>query len=198
MGKTRDTPSRAETRIERARTTDKVVSDGRRTRATGWQASALSTLILASLERTPGQTDRELTDAIKGLRTHPSQINQECRLLQGRRILIRRSRADGKIGNFPAGTDLPEPPPVDLLAPAQADSLSEDEVKHHLLRWLEADGWTVEVAWGKARGLDIAARRGEENWIIEVETLRPLTTTLLPSASAEAYVAASATAAPER
>ena len=36
-------------------------------------------------------------------------------------------------------------------------------------RALEADGWTVEVAWRGAHGVDIAARRDTDLWLIEVK-----------------------------
>ena len=36
-------------------------------------------------------------------------------------------------------------------------------------RWLEADGWHTEIAWGKARGTDIVARRNGETWLIEAK-----------------------------
>jgi hypothetical protein len=35
--------------------------------------------------------------------------------------------------------------------------------------WLEADGWKVVVAWGKARGIDIEATRDGKRWIIEAK-----------------------------
>jgi hypothetical protein len=45
--------------------------------------------------------------------------------------------------------------------------LSEDQVKSALKAKLETDGWTVEVAWGRERGIDIVALRGPERWVIE-------------------------------
>jgi hypothetical protein len=47
--------------------------------------------------------------------------------------------------------------------------LSEDQVKAQVKEWLEADGWQTEVAWGKARGTDIVARRNGETWLIEAK-----------------------------
>jgi hypothetical protein len=47
--------------------------------------------------------------------------------------------------------------------------LAEDELKRALKAWLEADGWSAEVAWRGAHGVDIAARRGKELWLIEVK-----------------------------
>jgi hypothetical protein len=47
--------------------------------------------------------------------------------------------------------------------------LAEDALKSALKGWLEADGWTVEVAWRGAHGVDIAARRDADLWLIEVK-----------------------------
>ena len=49
------------------------------------------------------------------------------------------------------------------------DTLAEDELKKALRTWLKSDGWSVEVAWGGAHGVDIAARRDKELWLIEVK-----------------------------
>ena len=32
---------------------------------------------------------------------------------------------------------------------------------------LESNGWSLKVAWGRERGIDIEALRGAERWIIE-------------------------------
>ena len=45
--------------------------------------------------------------------------------------------------------------------------MTEDRVKSALVAMLEPSGWSVEVAWGKKRGIDIVALRGEERWVIE-------------------------------
>ncbi|HML07006.1 MAG TPA: hypothetical protein VK430_02610 [Xanthobacteraceae bacterium] len=50
-----------------------------------------------------------------------------------------------------------------------SNQMSEDEVKLHLKNWLEAAGWTTEIAWGKARGADVVARCGNSTWIIEAK-----------------------------
>jgi hypothetical protein len=46
---------------------------------------------------------------------------------------------------------------------------SEDEIKKAIKDWLEKEKWTVQVAWGKTRGADIEAHRGNECWIIEAK-----------------------------
>ncbi|HEY3719078.1 MAG TPA: hypothetical protein VGL41_02950 [Roseiarcus sp.] len=55
-------------------------------------------------------------------------------------------------------------------APLANDAVfSEDQLKAILARWLEAQGWVVEVAWGKTRGIDLHAQRRTERWIIEAK-----------------------------
>lgn len=62
-----------------------------------------------------------------------------------------------------------EPGGAHVAGSADSNALSEDEVKQKLANWFESNGWDVEVAWGKVRGIDIQARRAEERWIIEVK-----------------------------
>jgi hypothetical protein len=47
--------------------------------------------------------------------------------------------------------------------------LSEDEIKKSIQLFLEKNGWTVTVAWGKTQGIDIDARKNTDRWIIEVK-----------------------------
>lgn len=137
--------------------------------------AALKQQIIDVLARTPGLTDREITNLVKGPSGPQQPVNVACRELAAKGILDRRRRDDGLIGNYPNGTRIAS----SQLNPAQSVSscgrhqrdhdLSEDEVKRLLSRWLEREGWTVKVAWGKERGLDIDAIRGEERWCIEVK-----------------------------
>ncbi|HWA38120.1 MAG TPA: hypothetical protein VG873_09675 [Burkholderiales bacterium] len=60
--------------------------------------------LLTAVADAPGRTDRELTDSFLTRSDPPSRINQEARLLESRGVLIRRKRADGLIGNYPAKT----------------------------------------------------------------------------------------------
>jgi hypothetical protein len=139
----------------------------------------IPSLIQDAVESRPGLTDRELADRILGATAHPSQINQECRLMASRGILRRIQRSDGRIGNYPHSA-LPDESPLPdpkTLRPADGSGLSEDAVKKHLAHWLEQAGWSVEVAWGKARGIDITARRNDATWIIEAKgcgSLQPM------------------------
>jgi hypothetical protein len=116
----------------------------------------------------PGLSDRELTNALRGQASPQQAVNQACRSLEAKGAIARKKRHDGKLGNYPTGAvpDLaPDPAGVDSLT----DALTEDELKKVLKAWLEGDGWSVEVAWGGAHGVDIAARRNEELWLIEVK-----------------------------
>jgi len=123
-------------------------------------------------------TDRELTDILRGKQVHPSQVNQEARFLEKRRLLVRKARNDGLLGNYPSSSDeselLTASKPMVVRTP---EGLSEDELKEHLEKWLTTNDWTVTVAWGKSRGVDILATRRKERWIIEVKghgSLQPM------------------------
>ena len=126
--------------------------------------------ILVLLSETPGLSDRELTDRIAGPQTHPSQVNQACRQLEQSGHITRQPRSDGRTGNYPTGTAPPDVAATqNTVRPSQGDGLSEDEVKRHLQSWLEKDGWQTEIAWGRARGIDILAKRNGLVWIIEAK-----------------------------
>lgn len=130
--------------------------------------------IIDVLARMPGLTDREITSLIEGAREPQQPVNIVCRDLAAKGILKRRRRDDGLIGNYPSGgatrsQSIPTTPMKDQQRPKGDHALAEDEVKRLLSRWLEREGWTVKVAWGKERGLDIDAVRGEERWCIEVK-----------------------------
>jgi hypothetical protein len=46
---------------------------------------------------------------------------------------------------------------------------TEKIIKQVLERYLRSHGWEVSVAWGATHGNDIEAKRGQIQWIIEVE-----------------------------
>jgi len=127
--------------------------------------------IIQAVRKSPGLTDRELTDVLRGRAAAQQPINQAARLLEGKGILLRKRRPDNLIGNYPSGVDVvpTEPRPPTVVKNHDADALSEDEIKKVLEGWLKADGWETTVAWGKAQGIDIDARRASERWIIEVK-----------------------------
>jgi hypothetical protein len=51
----------------------------------------------------------------------------------------------------------------------QSGPIAEDEVKRAVAAHLEAQGFSVQVAWGGARGIDIEARRGAERLVLEAK-----------------------------
>jgi hypothetical protein len=131
--------------------------------------------LIKLVNESPGMTDRELTDVLKGKGIHPSQVNQEARYLEQKGLLVRRPRNDGFIGNYPFAPEenassIAQKPSIARTA----EGLSEDEVKAHLGAWLRAQGWEAKIAWGKSRGVDILATRNERRWIIEAKGLGSL------------------------
>jgi hypothetical protein len=131
--------------------------------------------LLALVEQSPGLTDREITDRLRGKSAPQQPVNIAARALANRRQLTRRRRDDGLIGNFPASAT--EAPPKELqqsLAPNLAPDQSEDKVKHWVKQWLLSDGWEVEIAWARDHGTDIRAFRGGKRWMIEVKGIGSL------------------------
>jgi hypothetical protein len=110
---------------------------------------------------------------LRGSSAGPQQINQAARLLERKGVLVRMRRPDALIGNYPsqvgAGIAAPVSKPTGVIRNHDVDALSEDEIKEVIDSWLQVDGWETKVAWGKAQGIDIDARRGLERWIIEVK-----------------------------
>lgn len=47
--------------------------------------------------------------------------------------------------------------------------VTEDAVKRSVSRALQADGWTVDVRWGHAHGIDIVAQRETERLVLEAK-----------------------------
>ena len=105
------------------------------------------------------------------------QINQACRALESRGVLIRVVGSNGKIVNRLTGSSgsqaaqtapAPRALPRAIGLPAQGP-LTEDEVKKAVSDHLSVHGFAVTVAWGHIRGIDIEARRGDERWAIEAK-----------------------------
>jgi hypothetical protein len=67
--------------------------------------------------------------------------------------------------------------PIELATPPitqeRGERITEDEVKAAVKAHLEADGWTVTVAWGRERGIDIDARGASERLVIEAKGEAP-------------------------
>lgn len=127
--------------------------------------SGLAGQILEAVREQPGITDRRLAEALFGPGTPQQRVNGECRRLFDQGLINRNIGAGGLIGNYCSGKRLaPLPPPA-----LNHGAFSEDQLKSVLLDWLVAQGWLVEVAWAKAHGIDLQARRGNERWIIEAK-----------------------------
>ncbi len=94
-------------------------------------------------------------------------VNQVCRRLEADGQLMRRKAVGSKIQNLISGT-APIPTPV---APIERSDglLSEDEVKAAVRDYLEGQGYTVAVAWGHERGIDIEARKDGDRLLIEAK-----------------------------
>lgn len=122
--------------------------------------------IIAELERSGRPlADAELAEEL-GLR-HQA-VNQTCRSLE-RLGRIRRLQTVGA----PIRNVLVEGPAQDVAAsvvPTMRTSLlTEDEVKAAVKEDLVARGYDVEVAWGRAPGVDIVARRHDGRILLEAK-----------------------------
>ena len=132
----------------------------------------LAQRIVSLMEKRPGLSDREIADALLGAGAAQQSVNQACRALVSRGVLSRAKRKDGRIGNFPLGSEVvPRTKPDQAVASPskKTDGLTEDEVKHAIQQWLEQDGWTTTVRWGHQQGIDIEAFRPGERWVIEAK-----------------------------
>jgi hypothetical protein len=61
----------------------------------------LADKIVTEVQREPGVTDRRLSEIIFGSSNRRTQINGECHYMQSQKIIERRIREDGLIGNYP-------------------------------------------------------------------------------------------------
>ena len=132
--------------------------------------------ILELLGKNPGLTDREITNHLQGSSARQQPINKACHEMQDAGLIRRTERQPGKlIGNYLAsssdqsGDRTTQPTPSTNICSKPKAELSEDQIKEVLEKWLQDDGWEVQVAWGRERGIDIDARKGSERWIIEVK-----------------------------
>jgi ribosomal protein L21E len=129
--------------------------------------------IMDALNERNGQTDRELTDRILGFGTPQQSINSECRY-QKQKGTLTRKEVNGLIRNYLTGNIIE----INIEQVVSSyEPQSEDNLKSILKEYLEGDGWNINVAWGKIRGIDIDAHRGKERWIIEVKgsgSLQPM------------------------
>lgn len=127
--------------------------------------------LVEAVKGKPGQTDRELTNTLRGRAAPQQPINIAARRLADQKVIVRRKRPeDGLIGNYPGEESVRQ---VELASRSipnhDVEALSEDELKKVLERWLNSAGWETQIAWGKAQGIDIDAKRASKRWIIEVK-----------------------------
>jgi hypothetical protein len=76
-------------------------------------------------------------------------------------------RGDGRLANYPRLQAVGSPVP-DLREKSDTGN-SEDWVKSCIQKWLVGKSWSVEVAWGRAHGCDILAKRSDIRWCIEAK-----------------------------
>lgn len=123
--------------------------------------------IIRLLEVSPGLSDRELASAIKGRGKSSQYINQKCRALASRKILLRKKRKDGLFGNWLAGGYIYV---AGRTAPVEdVDDISEKKMKQILESYLISKKWETKITWRANQGVDIEAYHGADKWIIEVK-----------------------------
>ena len=125
--------------------------------------------ILEAVTKWPGMTDREMTNQLRGRSAPQQPINQAARALDAKGQLLRKKRDDGLIGNYLGDAIVQVMAPKPGTKNHDVEALSEDEIKKVIDDGLKADGWITDVAWGRAPGIDIDAKRGNDRWIIEVK-----------------------------
>ncbi len=132
--------------------------------------------LLELVNKTPGLTDREITNHLRGMSAPPQPVNIAARALASRGQLVRKRREDGLIGNFSMIGVNVSCKRLTSSEPTRSDTQeqSEDKLKHLVRDWLVSKGWDVEVAWARDRGIDIRAFREGKRWIIEVKGIGSL------------------------
>ena len=118
-------------------------------------------------------------------------VNQACRSLEGQKQLVRsrdvcprcgvtkilnryqggNGLSSGNIKESAKPTYRPQKATSrsDRVRNHDVEALSEDEIKEVLVRWLDEDGWSSNVAWGRTPGIDIEATKGKKRWVIEAK-----------------------------
>jgi hypothetical protein len=123
-----------------------------------------------------GESRRGLDDDVLAARLGAAQrqtIDEVCRQLEEQGRVVRRVGPNGKILNELAPFTSPTPPRGLPRATAYERPpgafLSEDEVKSAVKSHLEAGGWTVTLAAGRDRGVDVEAHRAGEHLYLETK-----------------------------
>lgn len=128
----------------------------------------LSDDILGLLKQHGPLTDAELRNH---LHLRHQTINQTARkLAEAGRII--REMSGGTIVNRLPGQKLPLAQPPEA-ASSDGERITEDEVKTAVKHYLESQGYEVQVAWARTRGIDIDARGSEGRVIIEAKGEAP-------------------------
>jgi hypothetical protein len=130
--------------------------------------------IIRTLEKNPGYSDKDLAKVVIGRTNSPRYVNQTCRTLVTRGIILRNKRPDGLIGNWLNTDSMILSQTLDPV-----DEISEKKIKKGLEAFLKSQGWETKIAWGFTHGIDIEAIRGMNRWIIEVKGYETLN--LLPA-----------------
>lgn len=122
--------------------------------------------ILDRLQASGEPMDDDEIAAALGLRRQA--VNQACRALEVQGRIRRRVLVGSKIQNIlvAAGEN---PPTVLLNRPSRDGLLSEDEVKEAVRAHLADQGYTVTIAWGHQRGIDIEAQDSVSRLVIEAK-----------------------------
>jgi len=121
--------------------------------------------VLTFLEQFPGRDDDEIASA---LNIAPRQtVNIVCRKLSQEGRIRRELGPRGKLINSVITGAISAVPAKEPNIEPRIVVITEDQVKQTIATMLEQSGWSVKVAWGRTRGVDITATRGDERWLIE-------------------------------
>ena len=107
------------------------------------------------------------------LRVRRQAVNQTCRALASQGHVRRAGGVGSKIVNWLADSGhaaTVSPAEVHHInKPVAGSLLTEDEVKEAAAAHLTSMGWSVAVAWGHTRGIDIEASRDDERLVLEAK-----------------------------
>lgn len=131
--------------------------------------------LLDYLKSWSGKDDDEIG---LGLGVVRNQVNQYARKLEARGLVHRTQGPRGKVVSYLISSHTAAPNAQMPSTPSPAPSVTaskttkqihdeEDWVKLAVEDWLRLNGWSVDVAWGRSRGIDILARNEGARWIIE-------------------------------
>jgi hypothetical protein len=105
--------------------------------------------------------------------SHRQTVNHTARRLEAEGRLRRFTGRNGKIVN--ALPTSPAQPPLEANPPPAVPGgggsrITEDEVKEAVRAYLRAEGFDVQVAWGRVRGIDLDARHPDgRRYVIEAK-----------------------------